>query len=26
VFPNGRHDDQVDSTALFRDWFKMSAR
>jgi predicted phage terminase large subunit-like protein len=22
VFPNGRHDDQVDSTAQMRDWFK----
>jgi predicted phage terminase large subunit-like protein len=22
VFPNGRHDDQVDSTAQFLDWFK----
>jgi predicted phage terminase large subunit-like protein len=26
VFPNGRHDDQVDSTAQFLDWFKMSRR
>jgi predicted phage terminase large subunit-like protein len=26
VFPNGRHDDQVDSTAQFLDWFKMSGR
>jgi predicted phage terminase large subunit-like protein len=26
VFPNGRHDDQVDSTAQFLDWFKMSSR
>ena len=26
VFPNGRFDDQVDSTAQFLDWFKMSAR
>jgi predicted phage terminase large subunit-like protein len=24
VFPHGRHDDQVDSTAQFLDWFKMS--
>ena len=24
VFANGRHDDQVDSTAQFLDWFKMS--
>ena len=23
VFPNGKHDDQVDSTAQFLDWFKM---
>ena len=22
VFPKGRHDDQVDSTAQFLDWFK----
>ena len=22
VFPNGRHDDQVDSTAQMLDWFK----
>jgi predicted phage terminase large subunit-like protein len=22
VFPNGLYDDQVDSTALFLDWFK----
>jgi hypothetical protein len=22
LFPNGRHDDQVDSTAQFLDWFK----
>ena len=22
VFPNGTHDDQVDSTAQFLDWFK----
>ena len=22
MFPNGRHDDQVDSTAQFLDWFK----
>jgi predicted phage terminase large subunit-like protein len=26
VFPNGRFDDQVDSTAQFLDWFKMSGR
>ena len=26
MFPNGRHDDQVDSTAQFLDWFKMSLR
>ena len=26
VFPNGKHDDQVDSTAQFLDWFKTSAR
>ena len=26
VFPNGRHDDQVDSTAQFLDWFKLSSR
>jgi predicted phage terminase large subunit-like protein len=26
VFPNGRHDDQVDSTAQFLDWFKLSGR
>jgi predicted phage terminase large subunit-like protein len=26
VFPHGRHDDQVDSTAQFLDWFKMSGR
>jgi predicted phage terminase large subunit-like protein len=26
VFANGRHDDQVDSTAQFLDWFKMSSR
>jgi predicted phage terminase large subunit-like protein len=26
LFPNGRHDDQVDSTAQFLDWFKMSGR
>src|SRR4029077_258655 len=24
VFPNGKHDDQVDSTAQFLDWFKTS--
>src|SRR5207248_3714170 len=24
VFPNGKHDDQVDSTAQFLDWFKRS--
>jgi hypothetical protein len=23
VFPNGKHDDQADSTAQFLDWFKM---
>jgi hypothetical protein len=22
VFPNGKHDDQVDATAQFLDWFK----
>jgi hypothetical protein len=22
VFPNGKHDDQVDSTAQFLEWFK----
>jgi phage terminase large subunit-like protein len=22
VFPNGKHDDQVDSKAQFLDWFK----
>jgi predicted phage terminase large subunit-like protein len=26
VFPNGRHDDQVDATAQFLDWSKMSSR
>jgi predicted phage terminase large subunit-like protein len=26
VFPRGRFDDQVDSTAQFLDWFKVSAR
>jgi predicted phage terminase large subunit-like protein len=26
MFPHGRHDDQVDSTAQFLDWFKMSGR
>jgi predicted phage terminase large subunit-like protein len=26
VFPNGRFDDQVDSTAQFLDWFKQSTR
>ena len=26
VFPNGRHDDQVDATAQFLDWFKSSGR
>jgi predicted phage terminase large subunit-like protein len=26
VFPFGRHDDQVDSTAQFLDWFKVSGR
>jgi len=25
VFPNGRHDDQVDSTAQLLDWFKLGA-
>src|SRR5215469_16302790 len=25
TFPNGRHDDQVDSTAQFLDWFKRGA-
>ena len=25
VFPNGRHDDQVDSTAQMLDWFKRGA-
>ena len=25
VFPHGRYDDQVDSTAQFLDWFKMSS-
>jgi hypothetical protein len=25
VFPNGRHDDQVDSTAQLLDWFKRGA-
>ena len=24
VFPNGKHDDQVNSTAQFLDWFKTS--
>ncbi len=26
VFPNGRHDDQVDATAQFLDWFKSAGR
>jgi predicted phage terminase large subunit-like protein len=26
VFPNGRHDDQVDATAQFPDWFKSAGR
>jgi len=26
VFPNGRHDDQVDSTAQMLDWFKQAGR
>ena len=26
VFPNGKHDDQVDSTAQFLDWFKRPFR
>jgi hypothetical protein len=26
VFPDGRHDDQVDATAQFLDWCKMSSR
>jgi phage terminase large subunit-like protein len=26
VFPHGRHDDQVDATAQFLDWFKRAAR
>jgi phage terminase large subunit-like protein len=26
VFPNGQYDDQVDSTAQFLDWFKLSGR
>jgi hypothetical protein len=26
VFPNGKHDDQVDSTAQFLDWFKTRCR
>ena len=26
VFPNGKHDDQVDSTAQFLDWFKKPFR
>jgi predicted phage terminase large subunit-like protein len=25
TFPMGRHDDQVDSTSQFLDWFKQSA-
>ena len=26
VFPKGKHDDQVDSTAQFLDWFKTPRR
>jgi hypothetical protein len=26
VFPNGRHDDQVDATAQALDWFKQAGR
>ena len=26
VFPNGKHDEQADSTAQFLDWFKMLFR
>jgi hypothetical protein len=26
AFPNGKHDDQVDSTAQMLDWFKAAAR
>ena len=26
AFPNGKHDDQVDSTAQMLDWFKCAAR
>jgi predicted phage terminase large subunit-like protein len=26
IFPNGKHDDQVDSTAQMLDWFKQSGR
>ncbi len=26
VFPNGPHDDQVDATAQFPDWFKSAGR
>ena len=26
IFPNGKHDDQVDSTAQMLDWFKGAAR
>jgi hypothetical protein len=26
AFPNGKHDDQVDSTAQMLDWFKGAAR
>jgi phage terminase large subunit-like protein len=26
VFPHGRHDDQVDATAQFLDWFKRAGR
>ena len=26
MFPNGKHDDQVDSTAQMLDWFKQTGR
>ena len=26
IFPNGKHDDQVDSTAQMLDWFKQAGR
>jgi len=26
LFPNGKHDDQVDSTAQMLDWFKQAGR